>query len=142
MKYWLLIGRILFAFIFLMTVRAHFSSATIEYAAQKGVPLANVLVPLSAVIAFAGGLSIATGYKAKFGTLLIVLFLVPVTYYMHAFWKEADPMMQQMQMANFMKNLALTGAALIINYFGSGPLSLDNYISDMNKTVVKGFKKE
>jgi len=33
---------------------------------------------------------------------------------MHAFWKEADSQAQQMQMAMFMKNVALTGGALII----------------------------
>ncbi len=31
----------------------------------------------------------------------------------------------QMQMAHFMKNLSMLGAALLIAYFGSGPLSLD-----------------
>jgi putative oxidoreductase len=31
-----------------------------------------------------------------------------------------------MQAANFMKNMGLLGGALLICYFGSGPLSLDN----------------
>jgi uncharacterized membrane protein YphA (DoxX/SURF4 family) len=28
-------------------------------------------------------------------------------------------------MVNFMKNIALLGSALLIGYFGSGPMSLD-----------------
>jgi putative oxidoreductase len=44
---------------------------------------------------------------------------------MHKFWGIADPMMARMQQVMFMKNLSLLGAALLISYFGAGPLSLD-----------------
>jgi putative oxidoreductase len=120
-----LVGRVLFAGIFLMTAFGHFSSLTIGYAASQGVPLANLLVPLSGIIATLGGLSIAVGYKAKIGAWLIVLFLVPVTLTMHAFWAVGDPQMAQLQQIMFMKNLSMLGGALLIAYFGAGPLSLD-----------------
>lgn len=126
MKYLLLTGRFLFSLIFLMTIASHFKSETIGYAASKGVPVANFLVPFSAILAFAGGCCIVLGYRARVGGLLILLFLIPVTLFMHAFWNETEPMQQKMQMANFMKNIALMGGALIICYFGSGPLSVDN----------------
>jgi putative oxidoreductase len=125
MKYLVLIGRILFSAIFILTMMSHFKYETVTYAASQGLPLAPFLVPLSGIIAITGGLSILLGYKAKAGAWLIVLFLVPVTFYMHAFWKTTDPMYVQMQMANFMKNTSLLGAALLISYFGSGPCSLD-----------------
>jgi len=35
-------------------------------------------------------------------------------------------MMRMMQQVNFMKNISLTGAALLISYFGAGPLSIDS----------------
>jgi len=44
---------------------------------------------------------------------------------MHKFWGIPDPMMQQMQMVMFMKNLTMLGGALLITQFGSGPWSLD-----------------
>jgi putative oxidoreductase len=44
---------------------------------------------------------------------------------MHKFWTVHDPVMAQMQMVMFMKNLAILGGALLITQFGSGPLSLD-----------------
>jgi len=59
------------------------------------------------------------------GALLLVLFLVPVTFTMHNFWAVQDPMMALMQQAMFMKNLSMLGGALLIAYFGSGPASLD-----------------
>ncbi|XZF16559.1 DoxX family protein [Chitinophagaceae bacterium MMS25-I14] len=126
MKYILLAGRILFSFIFLVSAAGHFSGTTISYAAAAGVPAASFMVPLSGIIELLGGLSILLGYKAKWGAWLIVLFLVPVTFYMHAFWKITDPMAKQMDMAAFMKNVSMLGAALMISYLGSGPLSLDN----------------
>jgi len=108
-----------------MTLFGHFSAGYIGYAAQAGVPAPGLLVPLSGVIAILGGLSITLGYKAKIGGWLIVLFLVPVTFKMHAFWAVTDPMMHGMQLAMFWKNVSMLGAALLITHFGAGPLSLD-----------------
>jgi uncharacterized membrane protein YphA (DoxX/SURF4 family) len=54
-----------------------------------------------------------------------VIFLVPVTLVMHNFWSVSDPMMRQVETANFMKNVTMLGGALVISYFGAGPLSLD-----------------
>ena|ERR1700722_15140190 len=126
MKYIPLIGRILFALMFLMPITRHFSSESIAYASSSGVPMPNVLVPLSGIIAFLGALSIILGFKAKFGGWLIVLFLVPVTFFMHQFWKVQDQMAMQMQMVNFMKNISMLGGALLITYFGAGPVSMDS----------------
>jgi len=120
-----LLGRLLFALIFLMAGPNHFSSQTIAFAASQGVPLASFAVPLSGVIALVGGISILLGYRAKLGAWLIALFLVAVTP-MHKFWGITDPMMQQMQMVMFMKNLAILGGALLISQFGAGPWSLDS----------------
>jgi putative oxidoreductase len=128
MPYVLLLGRLLFTLIFLMSGIVHFYPGTIEYAASDGVPLANLLVPLSGIIAAIGGLSILLGFKARWGAWLLVLFLIPVTLHMHDFWTFDNPVDYSMQQAMFLKNVALTGAALIIAYFGSGPLSLDNKV--------------
>jgi putative oxidoreductase len=120
-----LLGRFLFGLIFLTAGPNHFAKQTIAYAASQGVPLASIVVPLSGIIALAGGLSILLGYRAKLGAWLIVLFLVPVTLTMHRFWAVTDPMMAQIQMVMFMKNVAMLGGALLISQFGGGPLSLD-----------------
>src|ERR1700740_3026771 len=119
------LGRFLFALIFLMAGANHFNKQSIGYPASQGVPLASIAVPLSGVVAIAGGLSILLGYRAKLGAWLIVLFLVPVSFMMHKFWTVTDPMMSQIQMILFMKNISMLGAALLISQFGAGPLSLD-----------------
>lgn len=119
------LGRLLFVLMFLMAGFTHLSKQVIGFAASQGVPMASVLVPLSGVVALLGGLSILFGYRAKVGAWLIVVFLIGVTP-LHKFWGLSDPMMLQMQMAMFMKNLAMLGGALLITQFGSGPWSLDS----------------
>ena len=125
MKYLVLAGRILYAAIFLISAPGHFTEKMISFAAGKGVPMAHLAVPLAGVICFLGGLSVLLGYKAKLGAWLLVIFLVPVTLMIHNFWAIADPVQARIQYINFMKNLSMLGAALMIASFGSGPLSID-----------------
>jgi len=119
------LGRFFFALIFLIAAPNHFTRPTIAFSASQGVPLASIAVPLSGVLAIAGGLSILLGYRAKLGAWLIVLFLIPVTLMLHKFWTVQDPMMAQIQMILFMKNVSMLGGALLISQFGAGPFSLD-----------------
>jgi len=140
MKFITIIGRILYSFIFIGTIATHFSSGTIQHATAAGVPFPSVSVPLAAIIATLGGLSILLGYKAKVGSWLIVLFLIPVTLYMHRFWNVPDPGMQAMQKINFMKNISLLGAALIISQLGSGPGSIDRI--ERKKGLTKSMPME
>ncbi len=120
-----LAGRLLFSAIFIVAGLGHFSQQEIGYAAHAGVPMAGLLVPLSGVLALAGGLSVLLGYRARIGAWFLVLFLIPVTLMMHNFWAVKDPMQAQMQMAHFLKNLSMLGGSLLISHFGAGPLSLD-----------------
>ena len=125
MKLLLLSGRVLFSIIFLMAGFNHFSANSIGYAAAQGVPAPSFFVPASGILALTGAISIVLGYKAKLGAWLIVLFLVPVTLIMHNFWAVTYPAMKQIQIAMFLKNVSMLGGALIIAFFGAGPLSFD-----------------
>lgn len=122
-----LFGRILYAAVFLLSVPGHFTDGMIRFAASHGVPAAQVAVPLAGAIALLGGVSVLIGYKAKKGAWLLVLYLIPVTLMIHKFWNLADPAVAASQQIAFMKNLSLLGAALIVAYFGSGPMSLENW---------------
>lgn len=120
-----LVGRLLFVLIFLKFGPNNFAKQTIAFAASQGVPFASLVVPLSGVLALAGGLSILLGFRAKIGASLIVLFLIPVTLMMHKFWTVHDAGMAQLQMILFMKNFAILGGALMISQLGAGPMSFD-----------------
>lgn len=73
----ILVSRCLFSLIFIMASFSHFSNQTLNYATSAGVPFASLLVPLSGVMVLLAGLSIMLGYQARFGAILIILFLVP-----------------------------------------------------------------
>jgi putative oxidoreductase len=120
------IGRTLFAFIFVISVIGHFSSALIAQASAHGVPFATIVVPFSGILALVGGVSVILGYRARFGAFLLLVFLVPVTLVMHKFWGIADPQLAMMQRVHFLKNTSLIGACLLVMYHGAGPYSLDS----------------
>ena len=94
---------------------------------QMGVPMASILVPISGLMILVGGLSVLLGYRARFGALLLTLFLVPVTFTMHAFWTFEDMAQAQNQMAHFMKNIALIGCCVLLMFYGAGPMSIDHH---------------
>jgi putative oxidoreductase len=119
------LGRVLFAVIFVSSGLAHFSRQTIGYAASQGVPYASFFVPLAGILAIVGGLGVAFGFQTRVAALLLVVFLVPVTFKMHAFWTAPDAMAAMNQQVHFMKNLSMLGAALFFLAVGAGPVSLD-----------------
>lgn len=121
-----LMGRVLISLIFLMSGlgKAFQFDAQVGYAASQGVPMAAAAIAISAGIEIAASLMIILGYKARLGAAVLFLWMIPVSFMMHAFWAITDPMGMQMQMAMFMKNLAMMGAMLLIVAFGSGPKSL------------------
>ncbi len=112
----LVIGRVLFALIFINSGIAHLTKleAMTGYAKYKKVPAAKLSVIVSGLMILIGGLYIALGIYADLGGLLIALFLIPAAFLMHAFWKETDATAKQNESIGFFKDLALAGAALII----------------------------
>jgi len=129
MKYAVLAGRQLFSVIFIIASAGHFNPHTTEAAAAHGVPLPDLLVPLSGIIALLGGFSVLLGFQTRIGAWLLVIFLVPVTVMMHNFWSVSDPVALQIEKAMFLKNVTMLGGALLISYFGAGPLSVDALMS-------------
>jgi putative oxidoreductase len=121
-----LLGRILFSFVFLFFCIDHFNGRDLAYATAAHVPAPKILVPLAGVLILLGGLSVLLGYKAKLGAWLIVVFLIPVTLTMHQFWAAPDPATYAAQLQNFLRNTSMLGAALLITQFGAGPWSLDS----------------
>jgi putative oxidoreductase len=123
------VARFLFAIMFVLAGVNHFSSGSISYAASQGIPMADILVPISGVLALVGGLSVITGFHARVGAVLLLIFMIPVTFLMHNFWAVADPQMAQMQMSHFLKNISMIGGALLITFYGAGPFSVDNHMA-------------
>jgi putative oxidoreductase len=113
-----LVGRILFALLFLDNGWAHVANRAqmVPFGASLGAPAAHISVPFTGVMMLVGGVLIILGVWADLGALLLVVFLPAAGYLGHAYWREEDPMMRAAQKAQFWKNIALAGAALFFLY--------------------------
>jgi putative oxidoreductase len=125
-RYSPLAGRILLALIFLLSGLNKFAAweGTAAYMASKGMPIVPFFLVSAALVELAGGLSVALGFRARVGAAALFLFLIPTSLIFHNFW-ALEGMEQQVQMAMFMKNLAIMGGLLLLVAFGPGELSLD-----------------
>lgn len=109
-----MVGRAIFGGFFAYSGLNHFRQAEqmSAYAASKGTPAPEAAVAASGAMMLAGGIAVATGMKPRHGLALIALCMLPVTLQMHNYWTVEDAAQRQGELVNFLKNLALIGAAL------------------------------
>ena len=110
-----LVGRVIFGGYFLMSAWNHFAKHGMlaAYTESKGVPMSGLMVYVSGLLILFGGAGILLGVYVGWAVAALVLFLLPVSFMMHNFWKDTDPNMKMSNMVNFTKNMALIGAALM-----------------------------
>jgi len=113
-----LVGRILFALLFLDNGWAHLAKREqmVPFGRSIGAPMAHISVPFTGAMMVVGGVLIILGFWADLGALLLVIFLPAADYLGHPYWRDEDPMMRAAQKAQFWKNIALAGAALFFLY--------------------------
>ena len=83
------------------------------YTESKKVPMAKAAVIASGLLLLFGGYTIITGVRVIYGIAALALFFIPVSFTMHAFWKE-EGQARMMDQVQFMKNLAILGAILML----------------------------
>jgi uncharacterized membrane protein YphA (DoxX/SURF4 family) len=111
-----LIGRILFAFMFVMSGINHLTKADhmVGYAQFKGVPSPKLAVQGSGVVLLLGGLSVILGVWADLGAIVLAAILVIMAVKMHNFWAIEDAQAKQADMIGFMKNISMAGGAVFM----------------------------
>jgi len=121
-----LVGRGLLSVIFLLSGVGKLAdwSGTAGYMASKHMPAVPFFLLAAVTFELLGGLSVLTGFKARWGALALIVFLIPVTLIFHNFWAY-EGMEQKTQMINFLKNLAIMGGLLMVAANGAGPISVD-----------------
>ncbi len=121
-----LVARILIAQIFLLSGIGKVGNfaATAAGMAQKGLPLAEVLLVITIVIEIGGALMILLGWKARLGAVALFLWMIPVTLLYHNFW-AMPPDQVRLQTIMFQKNLVMMAAMLYVYVFGPGAYSLE-----------------
>lgn len=113
-------SRILMAHIFLLSGLSKLGAgyaATQGYMAAMGVP--GALLPLVVALEIGGAIALILGVLTRpVAAALAVFSVVSALLFHHNF---AD----QMQMINFMKNLAMAGGLLMLVRYGAGAPSVD-----------------
>jgi uncharacterized membrane protein YphA (DoxX/SURF4 family) len=64
------------------------------------------------VLLLVAGVTLTLGLAPRLGMAALVTFLIPVTFVMHAFWREEGPQ-RAIDFAHFTKNVAILGATLM-----------------------------
>jgi putative oxidoreductase len=97
-------------------------AATGQYMAAHGVP--GVLLPLVILLELGGGLLLLFGFLTRWVALVLAAYCLLTALLFHL--QPGD----QMQMINFMKNLAMAGGLLLFVRHGAGAPSVDSARAD------------
>jgi len=122
-----LIGRIIVGGYFLMAAYNHFTKTGMMtgYAQSKGTPAPKLAVMGTGVLLLLGGASFLLGYHPTIGTGLLILFLLGVSFKIHAFWLVSDPMGRMNEQVHFGKNIVMIGFLLMtLTILRPWPMSL------------------
>ena len=118
----LLIGRILLAAIFLLTV--WFGSPNVGYLTSINVISPDIISPLARVVEWVIVISLLLGLGTRYGALLGLVFVVVATVVAHRWW--GYPQAAQLVQYTFLtKNLAVAGGLLVLFVTGAGRFSVD-----------------
>ncbi|HXM80629.1 MAG TPA: DoxX family protein [Burkholderiales bacterium] len=115
-----LVARILLAHIFLLSGVGKLGAGyapTQGYMESVGVP--GILLPLVIALELGGGAAVLFGFLTRWAALALAAFCLAGALLFHFDFKD------QMQMINFMKNLAMTGGFLLLYVHGPGAFSVD-----------------
>ncbi|AZO08539.1 MULTISPECIES: DoxX family protein [unclassified Mesorhizobium] len=117
----ILLGRMLLAVIFLLSGFGKLTaiSGTAAYFGGLGLPLPTVTAVVVGLIELLGGLAILVGFQTRAAAWLLAIFTIATGLVAHTGWAD------QMQMIQFLKNLAITGGFILLASSGAGAYSID-----------------
>lgn len=122
-----LTGRVLLSAIFLYSgaTKIFNWSGTTGFMAAKGMPAVDFFLAGAIALKLGGGLLLISGYRARWGALGLLVFLIAVTLIFHNFWAIEDSQEAFRQKMSFLMNLGLMGGLLMVIAHGPGPLSIE-----------------
>ena len=118
----LLIGRILIACVFLMTVWG--GSPTAAYLTSINFANPGIMSPLANIVEWIIVISLVLGLGTRYGALLGLAFVIVATVSAHRWWgyPQAGQLVQYIFLT---KNLAIAGGLIVLFVTGGGRFSVD-----------------
>ncbi|HUI14263.1 MAG TPA: DoxX family protein [Xanthobacteraceae bacterium] len=124
--FWLLIGRVLIAVLFLMTVWTGGPAGA--YLKSLNYPAPDFMSVLAHVVEWIVVLSLIFGIGTRYGALLGFVFVVIALATAHRYWQFPDAA-QNLQYVFLSKDLAIAGGLLLLFVTGGGRFSVDNALA-------------
>ena len=115
-NYYFVLGRTLLGLSFIgpgMTKVAGYEGY-LDLMASKGVPLVEVLLPLTILIQVGAGLFLIAGKNLRVSALLLFGLTILINLFIHNFWALAGDPGQAHETQNFVKNLAIAAGLLVL----------------------------
>jgi len=121
-----LIGRVLLAQMFVIAGFGKITGYgdTAGYMTTMGMPMVAVLLPLTILVEFGGGIALLVGWKARWAALLLAAFTLLASVIFHNFWAMTGEAAMNNSLF-FYKNVAVIGGLLMVWAFGPGRFSVD-----------------
>jgi len=128
-----LLSRILISVVFIVFGYLQFTNIAgytanpnvVKFSGMIGGLLAPVVIAyLVAAIDLFGGLCVLVGYKARWASIVLLIFVILTLFIAHNFW-VMEGASRTANQVNFYKNLAIMGGLLLIFAHGPGRYSLD-----------------
>jgi len=131
-KYVVSIARFTYALVFLLMVVNHFSLGLHE----RGNAIITFAEPFFGMLAIWSSLTIMVGFKARWSAWFMTFFIIYdlITNVL----VQGDALNVQ---ATLTVSLALLASALLITYFGAGPLSID-YENKIRSKRLRRYQKD
>jgi putative oxidoreductase len=125
----MLLGRWLISAVFLVAALQKFLhwDATLTAMTEKAIPMPLLALACAAALELFGALALIFGARTRLAAAALFLFLIPVTWYFHAFWLLPPGEAQNLQLIMFLKNCAIAGGLLYLLAEGPGKLSRDHF---------------
>ena len=115
-NYYFVLGRTLLGLYFIgpgMTKVAGYQGY-LDLMASKGVPLVEILLPLTILIQVGAGLFLIVGKNLRVSALLLFGLTILINLFIHNFWALAGDPGQAHETQNFVKNLAIAAGLLVL----------------------------
>jgi putative oxidoreductase len=143
-------GRVLFAVLFIVSgatklfdlaatadviaskvaIPAALTSYTSQLESITGMEMKQMLAIAAGAVELICGLMIALNFGSRFFSLLLIVFVMVVTFYFHDFWNQTGADARN-NLIHAMKNLSIIGALFIIAGIGRASRAADAAYDDV-----------
>jgi len=103
-----------------VTIPALLAPYTSQLETMTGMPMPQLLAISVGGFEVLAGLMIALNFGARFFAILMIFFVLMVTFYFHDFWNQSPPDNAK-TLIDALKNLSIIGALFMIAGYGRGP---------------------